>query len=304
MNNGLVGVWSRANDQGAWEIGFRPLPNLSEAFKQYEAIYIAGADPVADDPSLAETLRNAGFVVVQDLFLTETARLADVVLPVQPFTEREGTYTNGERRVQRFYPGVVRNEFWPDYAVTAAICKLVGLNVESAPLRIFSKLAARVPAFKELTYPLLAQVTEQWPIVGREEVYYGGTLYANHQGLGAQLALPSQVPSLAWPALPEVNHPEDTLLAVPVTILYDHGQLVFRSTLLHQRIPQTLVRLNPADANRLGFSDGSRVKLQLNGSPLEALLNLDDGVPEGIVVVPRSLGIPLYSPSVVELQGA
>jgi NADH-quinone oxidoreductase subunit G len=303
-NSGLIAVWSRANEQGAWEIGFRPLLNLKEAFTQYEAIYIAGADPVADDPSLAETLRKAGFVVVQDLFLTETAKLADVVLPVQPFTEREGTYTNGERRVQRFYPGVVRNEYKPDYAVTAAISKLVGKNVETTPLRIFSQLAASVPAYKELTYPLLAKVTEQWPIVGREDKYYGGTLYANSQGLGVHLALSSQVPSLAWPELPEVKHPDGTLLAVPVTILYDRGQLVYRSTLLHQRIPEAQVRLNPADANRLGLSDGARVRLELNGNPLEALLNLNDEVPEGIVLVPRSLGLPIDSPSIVELQSA
>ena len=111
VNNGLIAVWPRANDQGAWEIGFRPLPNLKEAFQQYEAIYITAADPVGDDPTLADIIRNAGFVVVQDLFLTETAKLADVVLPAQPFTEREGTFTSGERRVQRFYPGVVRNEY-------------------------------------------------------------------------------------------------------------------------------------------------------------------------------------------------
>ena len=304
VNSGLIAVWSRANDQGAWEIGFRPLPNLKEAFTQYEAIYITGADPAADDPSLAESLRKASFVVVQDLFLTETAKLADVVLPVQPFTEREGTYTSGERRVQRFYPGVVRSEFKPDYAVTAAICKLIGVNMEGTPLRIFSKLASKVPTFKELTYPLLAQVTEQWPIVGREDKYYGGTLYSNTQGLGVQLALSTQVSSLAWPELPEVMHPENTLLAVPVTMLYDRGQLVYRSTLLHKRIPQPQIRVNPADAKGLNLSDGSRVRLELNGNLVEALLTLNDEVPEGIVLVPRSLGLPIDSPSIVELQSA
>jgi NADH-quinone oxidoreductase subunit G len=304
VNNGLIAVWPRANDQGAWEIGFRPLPNLEEAFTQYEAIYIAGADPAADDPSGAEALRKAGFVVVQDLFLTETAKLADVVLPVKPFNEREGTYTSGERRVQRFYPGVVRNETRSDFAVTAAICKQLKVNVESTPLRIFSRLAGKVPAFKELTYPMLAQVTEQWPIVGREDKYYGGTLYANSQGLGVQLALPAQMPNLAWPELPEVKQADKTLLAVPITLLYDRGQLVYRSTLLHQRIPQPLVRLNPADAQQLGFSDGTRITIELNGNPVEAMVNLSDEVPEGIVLVPRSLGIPIDSPSIVELHGA
>jgi NADH-quinone oxidoreductase subunit G len=303
VNSGLIAVWSRVNDQGAWEIGYRPVPDLKEALQQYEAVYIVGADPAADDPHLAEAVSNAGFVVVQDLFLTETGKLADVVLPVQPFTEREGTYTSGERRVQRFYPGVVRDEYRSDYAVTAAICKLIGVNVETTPLRIFTRLSSKVPAFKGLTYPLLAQVTEQWPIVGRENKYYGGTLYANSQGLGVQLALPSQMPSLAWPDVPEVKHPEKKLLAVPITILYDRGQLVYRSTLLHQRIPQAQVRINSSDASRMSLSDGSQVKLILNGNSSEAILSLSDEVPEGIVLVPRSLGIPIDSPTIIELQG-
>ena len=237
VNNGLIAVWSRANDQGAWEMGFRPLPNLKEAFQQYEAIYITAADPAGDDPSLVETIRNAGFVVVQDLFLTETARLADVVLPAQPFTEREGTFTSGERRVQRFYPGVVRNEYKADYAITAAISKLVGVNVEVTPLRIFNRLAAKVPAFKDLSYRLLAQVTEQWPIVGRGDIYYGGTLYANSQGLGVQLSHPTQAPSLAWPQVPEIAKQEGKLLAVPITTLFDRGQTVIPSRLLNHRYP-------------------------------------------------------------------
>ena len=104
-NNGLIGVWPRANDQGAWDIGFRPTTDLAKSF-QGKTIYIAAADPAGDDPDLAEALRGAKFVVVQELFLTETAKFAHAVLPAQAYTEREGSFTSGERRVQRFYPAV------------------------------------------------------------------------------------------------------------------------------------------------------------------------------------------------------
>ncbi|OGN92978.1 MAG: NADH dehydrogenase (quinone) subunit G [Chloroflexi bacterium RBG_13_50_21] len=304
VNNGLIAVWSRANDQGAWELGFRPLPNLKEAFKEYEAIYIAAADPAGDEPALVDAIRNAGFVVVQDLFLTETAKLADVVLPAQPFTEREGTYTSGERRVQRFYPGVVRNEFRADYAITAAISKLVGINVEASPMRIFNHLVAKVPAFKDLSYRLLAQVTEQWPIVGRGEIYYGGTLYANAQGLGVQLSHPSQMPSLAWPQVPEITQPEGQLLAVPITILYDRGQTVMPSDLLYHRIPHPYIAVHPDEATRINMMDGSRVYIELDGISCEVLLRLNEQVPPGIALVPRSLGVPIYSPVPVEISVA
>ena len=302
VNNGLIAVWSRANDQGAWEIGFRPLPNLKEALQHNEAIYITAADPAGDDPSLAETIRNAGFVVVQDLFLTETARLADVVLPVQPFTEREGTFTSGERRVQRFYPGVVRNEYKADYALTAAISKLVGVNVEATPLRIFNRLVAKVPSFKDLSYRLLAQVTEQWPIVGRGDIYYGGTLYANAQGLGMQLSYPAQAPSLAWPQQPEAAKPVGKLLAVPVTTLFDRGQTVRPSRLLNHRIPLASIIVHPDEASRLNILDGNWVHILLDGVPSDVILHVNEQVPAGIALVPRGLGVSITSPMPIDIK--
>lgn len=300
VNNGLIAVWSRANDQGAWELGFRPLPSLKDAFQQYEAVYITAADPVGDDPMLTDVIRNAGFVVVQDLFLTETARLADVVLPAQPFSEREGTFTSGERRVQRFYPGVVRNDYRTDYAITAAICKLVGVNSESTPLRIFNRIAARIPAFKNLTYRLLAQVTEQWPIVGRGDIYYGGTLYENAQGLGVQLSHPSQMPSLVWPQVPDKVVHEGKLLAVPITILFDSGRTVKASKLLNRRIPLTYIVVHPDEAAKLSITDGDWVKLILDGFTGEVIARVDEQVPPGVALIPRSMGVPINSPTVIE----
>jgi NADH-quinone oxidoreductase subunit G len=302
-NNGLIGVWPRANDQGAWELGYRPLDNLSEAFKQFEAIYIAGADPVGDNPSLAEAVREAGFVVVQDLFLTETAKLADVVLPALPFTEREGTYTSGERRVQRFYPAYLRPELKPDYAITAIIGKLAGLKMEESPSGIFNRIAKQVSAFAGLSYRLLAQVSEQWPIVSRGDLYYGGTSYENKQGLGVALALPTQMPSLTWPEIPEVNRSEGTLLAVPITILYDHGQTVLPSQLLlKQRIPPAHISMHPDTAQGLNLPDGKLVSFTLDGVSVEALLHLSGQVPPGVAILPRSMGMLISAPVPIELK--
>ncbi len=138
---------------------------------------MVAADPVADNPILGEAARQAGFLVVQDLFLTDTARLADVVLPAQAFTEREGTYTNGERRVQRFYPAVPA---WArsraDYAITAQIGQLLGIPLESrSPLLVMERsISNQAPDYAEVTYRKLAEVAEQWPIVGRADLYYGG----------------------------------------------------------------------------------------------------------------------------------
>ena len=107
-NNGLLGVWPRANDQGAWELGWKPAAeSVWPRWQAAEALYIVAADPVSDDPAFQSVFGGQKFVVVQDLYLSQTARLADVVLPAQSWLEREGSYTSGERRVQRFYPALL-----------------------------------------------------------------------------------------------------------------------------------------------------------------------------------------------------
>jgi NADH-quinone oxidoreductase subunit G len=316
-NNGLIAVWSRANDQGAWELGLRPLPDLKDALTQAKATYIVAADPLGDDPSLAEALRSADFVIVQELFLTETAKLADLVLPALPFTERDGTYTSGERRVQRFYPAVPpRPGCRADYAITAAIEALTprAQNARPSPndgrggketipssAQLFTRLAEIVPAFKGLNYRQLAQVSEQWPIIGRADLYYGGSAYENTQGLGVHLnAAPVGAQGLRTATespLPKVEPPQ--LLAVPITVLYDQGKTVFTAELLHSHIPPTHIAVHPGQVKA---PDGAQVQLTLNDQTVTASLHFLEGVPENIVLVPRSLGLPISGPQPVELK--
>jgi len=305
LNNGLIAVWSRANDQGAWEIGWRPQPDLAAALGQAKALYIAGADPAGDNPTLAEAVQAAGFVVVQELFLTETAKLADVVLPALPFTEREGSFTSGERRVQRFYPaGLPRPEARADYAITGQISQRLDLAAEfNSPGRVFAQLAAKVPAFAGLTFRKLAEVVEQWPIIGRSDVYYGGTAYDNHQGLGMQLSPAGTPPDLTWPQTSELVLPEGALLAVPMTRLYDQGiTIAATELLLEQRIPATYVALHPDEAGRLGLAGVEQVSITVGAIEYTAALQLVESLPVGVLLAPRSLGLPLDAPVAVVLK--
>ena len=178
----------------------------------------------------------------------------------------------------------------------------MGVESEETPLRIFNRLVSRIPAFKGLSYRLLAQVTEQWPIVGRSDLYYGGTLYANAQGLGEQLSLPAQIPSLVWPQVQEINSADGAILAVPITVLFDQGNLVYRSMLLHQRIPPAYVEVRPEDAQRLNLANGIQVQFSADGISLTATLRLNEQVPPGVALVPRSMGIPIGSPIAIDLK--
>ena len=303
-NNGLLGVWSRANEQGAWDIGFRPRADLQVALKTARALYIVAADPAGDDPDLAET---GDFMVVQDLFLTDTARLADVVLPAQAYIEREGSYTSGERRVQRFYPALPELAgAKPDFAICGQIGQHLGLDLESrSAALVMARLAKQVPDYAGLSYQELARVTEQWPIVGRGELYYGGTTYENKQGLGVQLASAAQrgeTIALTWPTWPEIKAVEGSLLAVPVTRLYDRGTTLLPSRLLHSRLGQPHVVLHPSNAKELGVREGDMLQVDLNGSTHVVAARLDKSLPPGVVLVPRSMGLPIPGPLGVQVR--
>lgn len=296
-DSGLVGVWQRANDQGAWDMGFRPVDDLAGTLAKASVLLVAAADPAGDSPDLAQAVDGAEFVVAQELFLTETARRADVVLPVQAFTEREGTFTSGERRVQHYYPALPhRPDTRPDFAVTAAIAARLDLPLEahSASL-VFLHLADQMGDYSGLTYQRLSEVTPQEPIIGRSDVYYGGTSYDNQQGQGvhlspaAQLGVPVPAPEIA----PEVALPEAEWMAVPITRLYDRGTTLVPSKLLENRMAKPTASFNPADAVRLGLSAGAIVEITVNHVTIPVVVALDETQPTGAVLVARSLGLPL-----------
>src|SRR5262249_10802149 len=152
--------------------------DVAQLMPSVKAIWIAGADPVGDGLTDAATLRQLGPVVVQELFLTETAKAADVVLPAAAWSEREGTFTSGERRVQRCYPGNTLKGR-PDYEIAVELGKRLGVSLPMLPTLILAEIAREVPAYAGLTYQKLAEVTEQWPDVGGRDLYYGGTSYTN-----------------------------------------------------------------------------------------------------------------------------
>lgn len=347
-NNGLLGVWPRANDQGAWEIGLRPRQDLLNALQAASVLYIAASDPVGDDPAFHSAFGKGKFVVVQDLFLTPTARLADVVLPAQAWTEREGSYTSAERRVQRFYPALPPTTAVPaktvspggnrspllaatrpellgpqaDFSIVTCIASRMGealgtaalLVAESVPsasaAAVFQRLGAEIPVFAGMSYQRLAQVEEQWPLIGRADLYYGGTTYENSQGLGVQIPLAQGSPALTWPQQVDFKLPRLGMTAFPITRLYDRGTTLLPSDLLHERIGEAYVIMNDQDATRIKAPPGAVVRLSFYASegeraPLSSVVaqvRIDPELPERVVLIPRSFGIPLYGPTPVEVK--
>ncbi|NPV85333.1 MAG: NADH-quinone oxidoreductase subunit NuoG [Anaerolineae bacterium] len=307
-NNGLVAAWHNANLQGAWDMGFSPINNLAETLSKAGVTYVVATDPAGDDPQLAEALQHSGFLVVQDILMTETVKMADVFLPAQAYMERGGSYTSGERRLQRFYPAVPPpGNTLPDFAITARISQRLGRTAEEqSPARILLQIAATNPAYAEMDYQLLAQVHEQQPLMGRHDLYYGGTTYENRQGLGAHLSTaasrvePLNIPDAPPPPVFPVQ--EGLLTVVPTTRLYDRGSLLIHSNLLHQRLAHPTLTMHPKTAEAYQLSRGQTAVMLLEKTPYRVEIDLDEDLPHGIALLPRSVGIPLNAPQAVKLR--
>jgi NADH-quinone oxidoreductase subunit G len=309
--SGLLPVWQRANDQGAWDTGFNPVADLAQVVSTADGVLIAGADPAGDEPALAAALKKAKFVIVQEEFLTKTAQLADIVFPVQAMLERDGSYTNGMRRVQRFMPVVEKLPGTrPDYLATAQLRqKVVHSNLEYVTAaQVFMVLAAHLPDYQNLNYATLMETAPQHPLLGRSDVYYGGTSFENSQGLGVQLSTAAnrreayKLPAAptAQNDLPDLEHAEE-LMAVPVAELLDTGTITQKSALLGKRTNLPFALLHPKTAQQKGLTVGEKAKVSLSGANYQVVIKVDDSVPTLHVLLPRSLGIPLEKPALVKV---
>ncbi|NLX08921.1 MAG: NADH-quinone oxidoreductase subunit NuoG [Chloroflexi bacterium] len=292
-NNGLIPVWPGANVQGAWDMGFSAEATADLLANPPALWVIGGADVAGEDIRMATALEQAEFVVVTAQFMTPTAAHADIVLPRQSFAERAGTYTNGLRRVQRFYPaqGPIGDAL-PDWKIFAHVsAQMGGPRPPVAAGTIFRDIAQRVERYIGMDYTRLAWFEPQFPDVGGDDLYYGGTAYSNYGGLGLQ-----------WPAEAEAEQPQfsvrpvrtaapqtDGLTLVPVWVLFDRGHLFEKSELMHHRMPQPYAAFNPDDAARLGLTDGDRVTLAVEGHELTVTAQVGDDNPAGAVLLPRRL---------------
>ncbi len=295
VNSGVLAVWLGANTQGAFDLGYTSEATEAMLTERPSVLFLADADVVGED-ALSAGLLKSGFTVVSELFLTETAALADVVLPRQSVPERDGTFTNGERRVQRFYTAQTPLDGpRPDWKFFAEIGALMGHDKPKlSAAGVMQDISHNVPHYGDMGYINLAKVEKQTPDVGGQDLYYGGTAYDNHGGLGVQwnveAATLAAKPFDSAPVQKPRKLDKGELLIVPITELYDRKATFAASeTLMHEHIPAPYVILNSDDAKKLGIAEGDSVSVSYAAQAVDVVARVLPNAPAGAVLLPRNL---------------
>ncbi len=265
---------------------------------EVKAMYITGENPLLSDPDLKnaeKAIRNLKFLVVQDIFMHETAEVADVVLPASSFAEKDGTFTNSERRVQRVRRAVDPvGESRADWEIVCdlgrRISRRLGLGLEgqfsfSHPSEIFAEMASLTPILAGISYERLDQEGGiQWPCPSPD---HPGSpyLYADSFPRGPRARFVGFHQQAAAAELPNKRFP---LILNTGRILYHWhgGTLTRRAPGLLARSPELQVAVHPADAERNGIRDGEWVRVRSRRGDLEGRAQVTEMVKQGEIFVP------------------
>ncbi|HNQ78679.1 MAG TPA: formate dehydrogenase subunit alpha [Acidobacteriota bacterium] len=253
-----------------------------------KALYIMGENPMVSDPDIKhvkESLEKLDFLAVQDIFLTETARLAHVVLPAVTFAEKDGTYTTTDRRVQLARKAIEPiGESKPDWEIISLLAKKMGSNEFNygSPADIMDEMARITPIYGGISYDRLKVNGLQWPCPTKE---HPGTPILHKEkfsrGKGKFWAIEFKEPA----ELPDAEYP--FILTTGRTIFHYHtGTMSRRVDILNKEVPTGYLEINPADAARLGISEGSKVVVSTRRGEIEIDAKVTERVKEGVVFVP------------------
>lgn len=294
-NNGLMATLPEANGAGLQYMGYTTQNTLDIIHNPPKVLIVAQSDPLGDDPSASGWFGKAETVITFSLFADDTAQKATFALPIQSFAERDGTFINGERRVQRFYTaqGPIGDAL-PLWDVAARVRERLGQGrAKLSAAAVMLEISNHIGAFDGIRYKDLANVERQYPDVGGKDLYYGGTAYQNKGGLGVQLASEADngnAPQAGSVTLPEVRQAgKGEFLIIPTNRLYNRSHTMRPSALIASRVAPSFATLNGADAKKLGIKDGDSVQVAFDGGQVVVHAQVSDATPQGVVFLPRYL---------------
>ena len=263
----------QAKFEAAWGRALSPNPGLTVVETTHAALegrvrgmYIMGENPFLSDPNtnkVRQALSNLDFLVVQDIFLTETAEFADVILPASAYLEKEGTYTNTDRRVQLGKPALESpGEARLDWEIIQEISNRIGYPMDySSTAEIFDEFSNLTSSYQSLSHRNLGPFGKLWPNSDPENEEGPIVLFTDRfpTESGKARLVPAE-----WTAAPEL--PDE---AYPFVLntgrLLEHwhtGGMTRRSQALDAIAPEAFVAIHPADAEELHVCDGDLVEIE------------------------------------------
>ncbi len=257
---------------------------------QIRGMYIEGENPAMSDPDLnhaREALAKLDHLVVQDLFLTETAFHADVVLPASAFPEKSGTFTNTDRRVQMARPVVAPpGDAKPDWWIIQEIARRMGLDwTYAGPQDVFAEMAQVMPAWRNITWERLEREgAVTYPVdapdrPGNEIIFASGfpTQSGRARIVPARVTPPDEVPDAEYPFVLSTGR---------ILEHWHTGSMTRRADVLEAIEPEPYAFLAPKELARLGLEAGETIRLQTRRGAIETRVRADRDVPEGMVFMP------------------
>lgn len=276
------------------EVGLTIVEATHAAFEgKVRAMYIMGENPMMSDPNsnhVEQAFRKLDLMVVQDIFPSETAYLAHVLLPATSSLEKDGTFTNTERRTQRIHKVIsAPGEALPDWQITASLGKHVlekmGRNGASKSWvfpdvqAVFEELARSTPIYAGMSYQRMDPNGLQWPCPDED---HPGTpiLHVGKFSRGKGKFNPVEARDPA-----EQTDEEYPLTLTTGRVLYHYhsGTMTRRSGPLHWREPRSYAEINPVDAAALGLKDGYAVEIHSRRGSVRTKSKISDNVPPGTV---------------------
>ena len=252
-----------------------------------KALYIIGENPALTDPDsdhAIKAMQALELLVVQDLFLTETGKLADVVLPAASFAEKDGTFSNTERRVSRVRQAIPPvGQAKPDWQIICEIAGHLGYPMKYAgPEEIFEEIRRVTPSYAGISYQRLEAGGLQWPCPNAE---HPGTVYLHKdrfsRGLGMFFAIEHRDPA----EMPDAEYP---LYLTTGRLLYQYhsGTMSRRAPGLVEKAPECRVEMAAADAASYGIADGQQVRIRTRRGKITAKAQISDKAIPGTIFLP------------------